>query len=746
MLDSRIKRMLLAIIRWGNYLILLTPVFVYSPVLYPFVFSKIIFFRVIVEIMLVAWVILMLYEKDYHPKLKNPLIYCLGIFLLTLIITTITGVDPDRSFWSNQERMTGVFTMLHFGCWFLILASTMKEGKDWEKMLWVTLGCSVLIGLYGFGQRLGLQFLLPASDANRMSSTLGNPIFLSAYAMLNVFLGVILFLRSKSKWAKTLTTIAVVFNTIMMLLTVTRGVILSFLVVIFILIIFIIIKKLSPKTKTWATIIIILLLLAAVGGYIYFQTSAAQPLKNELPYYLTRFLDFKALTGNLDQRTIPWQIAWQGFKDRPIFGWGWENYNVVFNQYYQPKILSWGLEGSWFDHSHNQIMDLLSTTGALGALAYLFFYGNVFYLLIKKMKKEDSLANKLPFLIIILMFAAYFLQNLTVFDTPAPLIIFYFSLGLVYLYTNDSSDIDNDKRTTTEKKTVWPLAILIIIILLVFIYQFNFKPLIQSKNAATGFSVASQDLKQGLWWYQRSLAEPTFASPEIRSKLFQTIIASKSTNDPDFQSALSLASTEMAKSCQEHPHDARYWLLLGQLYDLDKNNLTPGQAALKNALSLSPQRQQIYFELAQNEFLQKKLGGAVQYAQEAINLAPQIGLSYYQRGLIHFKIKEYQKAIDDLEMADQLGYNHYDLDSLASPFLYLSSAQAQLGKYDQAIATISDGINRLPNNIQLIIQKIMIYKMTNNWSQIEAFVEQIRATNPGLADQLQSRLNEPQNN
>jgi len=776
-MTQKLEKICLFIIKWGSCLILFLPIVVYQQTFYPYIFGKIVFFRILVEIILVFWLLLIIYNKSYRPNWRHPLILTATIFLGALFITSIFGVDFYRSFWSNQERMTGIFTLLHLWLWFIILTSVFKKWSDWAKLIGASLACSVLVGLYGFGQNMGLKFLLPLPYlGGRMISTLGNPIFLGTYAMLNIFLGAFLFLKSKQKLIKVLTVMAMVFNVIVMLLAGSRGAVLSFSAAILIFIIFFVLKKLSPKTKTWGTIILILLLLAILSAYVYLQTPTGKPIQDKLPH-LSRFLDFKALTSGLDQRTIPWQIAWQGFKERPISGWGWENYNVVFNKYYQPKFLEWGLAGTWFDRSHNQIMDFLATSGIVGTLAYLLFYGTIFYLLLRKKRDANirmhtndankdnscySWSNSYGLVILALMFAAYFLQNLTSFDAPAPLIVFYLGLGLVYFITSTNYKSDTNIQITNEDEKLkiancklkinqrFPLPLLIFILgvlLVIVVYRLNLKPFIQSKAASVAFKISPQNFDQGLLWYQGALAIPTFVSPGIRSKLFQTILTKK-ISDPNFLTGWALAAAEMTKSCQEHPQDARYWLCLGQLYDLngrdDQNNLTKGQMALEKALALSPQRQQIYFELAQNKILQGSRDGAIQYAQTAVALDQKVGVSYYQRGAIYFKSGKYQEAIDDFNTANNLGYGPYpyDLDDLASPYLYISSAQVQLKKYDEAIATVNNAIYSWPNNVQLIVQRIMIYEAAGNRDKIKTLVDQIRISNPGLADQLQARLDE----
>ena len=38
--------------------------------------------------------------------------------------------------------------------------------------------------------------------------------------------------------------------------------------------------------------------------------------------------------GTIYGRIVIWKIAWQGFLERPLLGWGPENYSIVFSKYY----------------------------------------------------------------------------------------------------------------------------------------------------------------------------------------------------------------------------------------------------------------------------------------------------------------------------------------------------------------------------------------------------------------------------
>jgi O-antigen ligase len=71
---------------------------------------------------------------------------------------------------------------------------------------------------------------------------------------------------------------------------------------------------------------------------------------------LSRFTNLSWADRTIDSRLTIWQMGWQAVKERPVLGWGPENFIVIFSKYYQPKL--WNQE-PWFDRSHNIYLDWL---------------------------------------------------------------------------------------------------------------------------------------------------------------------------------------------------------------------------------------------------------------------------------------------------------------------------------------------------------------------------------------------------
>ena len=166
-------------------LVLVTPL-VFSPsTAFPFIVGKAIWSRILIETVFSMWVILALRRPEYRPA-SSWLVRLVGLFLLANLLAALFGVSFQRSFWSNFERMQGVFDQAH---WFLLLVvaiSVVKGLRQWRAVFIWNLIIALFIGLLGLAQRHGVEIPLFSylGQESRVFSTLGNATFLGAYMMI----------------------------------------------------------------------------------------------------------------------------------------------------------------------------------------------------------------------------------------------------------------------------------------------------------------------------------------------------------------------------------------------------------------------------------------------------------------------------------------------------------------------------------------------------------------------------------
>jgi len=733
-MDKRVQNLLLAIIYFGSILVLFLPLLVLRTTVYPFVFPKAIFFQVIVEIIFAIWLGLAIYEPKFRPNWKNPLLIGLAVFVGVLILSGIFGLDIQRSFYSTQERMTGIITWLHLLAWFIVLLSISKE-KRIKSLIWITLFVSLLIGLYGIGQHFGLPFLIK-EGGGRMSSTLGNPIFLGAYAMGHFFLGLFLFLRERRK-IRFLSLILALFNLAVVFFAASRGVMIGVIggIVFFVgVFVFTLEKK---RLKYALSILFIFLVVGAIFATIYIQ---GKTFENAPSIFRTGLYRFAHLKHAYKDRLIAWQIGISGFKDRPILGWGWANYNLIFNKYYNPYFLKKGIYATWFDHSHNQLLDILSLGGILGFLSYLSIF-LIILLLWKKNLRYCKRKEKLAISALIALNISYFVQNLFVFDTPAPLIVFILNLSILSFYTREQKEVLKEKRQVSFPI---PLFIFLVFVILGFsLWHFNFLPFKKSKQGALAVHFSKTDFSQSIYWFQQSLDSSSFTNPEIRCLLARAVSKNKppKTSEDIYRLGLNLAVSELEKSTKEHPLDCRYWLYLGQLYNLsspwDKEKVDLAEKALNKALALSPSRQQIYYELSHTALLKGEYEKALDWSRQAVVLEGEIGMSWWNLGISYLASGQEKRAIKAIDKALWgLGYYQPGAD------IFLAQAYEKVGNYEKAVYFCDKLFYYSPEDIESQISCVFLAKKGEKTKKMNYYLSKIEEKDKSLAKQIKERLEE----
>src|SRR3989344_2476427 len=221
-----IKSWLKWIIFAGLFIVPFIPFLVYSSFFFPFITSKAFTWRIIIEIVFAAWILLALLDANYRPK-KSVILYAVFGFLVIIGLADFFGVAPVKSFWSNFERMEGYITLLHLGMFFLVISSVFKE-VNWKRWWNVSLVASFLMVLYSVLQIIGLKTI--NQGGVRVDGTLGNAIYLAVYMLFHIFIASLFMWREWKnvalRWVYGLLILAQAF---ILYYTATRGAILGLL-------------------------------------------------------------------------------------------------------------------------------------------------------------------------------------------------------------------------------------------------------------------------------------------------------------------------------------------------------------------------------------------------------------------------------------------------------------------------------------------------------------------------------------
>jgi len=604
----------LRIIRWGTYLILFTPLILSGKYFFPFVGPKSLYFMALAQIIFFAWLLLIISNPKYRPKL-NALSIALVLFLFVLILSSFLGEDFSRSFWSKYERMTGLLMWFHLFAFFLVISTVFRNLADWSKIFSVSIFAAILISVISLFAEAGVD-LTGFGQASRSGATIGNSSFLGTYLLFNIFLALYLILKSAGG-LRIYLGISLPIMLSALFLSGARAA--TYSVMGGLVLLFLLYLSFVPQKRY----LNILGKISLVGILIVSLISAFYLFQPDNIIY-NWFIE-KATYARL----VVWEGGWQGFLERPWLGWGPENFELVFTRYFNPCMFLGECGGEiWFDRGHNIILDTLVANGILGLLAYFGIFLSVFYILWRRYFLKNSIDFWTAGIFSVTLIA-YFIQNLTVFDMINSYLMFFLVLGFVGSLTVSGPEQDIKPRVNSVKKGI------LAVILIFFIFSF-FKFVVQPTKADRGVinTLLVQSPNERALLGEKTLKTSPLGKYQIREMFADTAInfsqseQAKNFSAEEFKAELDFLSQELEKSIKESPLDFRPYLKLGKIYNLysqiDPTKLPLAEEVLKKAIELSPTNQQGYWELAQTRAFQGNFQEALILAEKTVELEPRV--------------------------------------------------------------------------------------------------------------------------
>lgn len=592
------------------------PLLASASFIFPYTTPKILAFRALVEIAAMLYFYLALKYPELRPR-RTFLFWAALTFLFICLIAAVWGADFYTSFWGNLERGMGVWSLAHFVAWFLILTAVFKEPKEWRRLIELSVGVSIIVAATALIQRFGGSGeLLPATD--RVYGLLGNAGVLGSYLVFNIFLAGYLFFKSVG-WKKWLLAGGVLFLVLNLFLTGTRGAWLGLIVgsiTGFLLLFF----YGAKSVKKYSAIFLITVFILAGALFLLRDTSFVQ--NNSA---LSRLTNLSFADTTLQSRLILWQGSWRAWQERPILGWGPENFEVAINKYLSPRLADYEVYGT--DRAHNFIFDYGVTVGWLGLLSYLALIGVAGRSL--WLKRADDFVFSAIFISIL---AGYLVQNLFIFDSFVSFLMLFFTLALV-----DNSETSlvrlpgssaRQNRLRGRDKIFLCLSALVIV---AFLYFFNLKPLLAAYRASQAMSLSLDKTAQAAPLLSDALNLNTFASPEIAYQIAIDYInrIGQSPNLAQDDNFYQIASDGLSKIIERSPGRARNYIALAwlDLYFSGSNSQRINDAVDLGvkARDLNPTRKDAYLVLVAAYSLSSQPEKAQSIISQALGIDGKMG-------------------------------------------------------------------------------------------------------------------------
>lgn len=669
------------------YISLLVPLLISTSLFFPYITGKAFLFRGAVELATLLYIVLVIFDKRYLPK-RGLIMWSVLAFTAVLGIACFFAEDPAKSFWSNYERMEGYVTVIHLFLFFVVSSAIFRTKQAWERLLKVSVVVSVIVGFRAFADydtgrdsnllvetMKGVGYFVKVlfggtEETIRIAGALGNSSYLGVYSLLHTFIGASLLIQLKSikKFIEARVAyigyiVAILFNLFVLYNTGTRGSFVGLVAGVFVFAIIPLIFILSNKVKVddqtkkviKKTSIIVVACIVVIVGFLGINKNADFVKKSDLLSRFSSLITFdlaEVMQTQGKARTLLWGMAWEGVKERPLLGWGQDNFHYVFAKYYDPQM--YGQE-QWFDRTHNVFLDWLIAGGVLGLAGYLSLFVALLLALWKKVRlNKNEMYDLLQKALFTGLLVAYFVHNLFIFDNLVSYIIFFILLAYIHEQSTNpenmivSSSQDAAARAPKEgtrfanmkmylESTVLK-SVLVVLVILISFYSMCiviWKPMMAGRTLIKALQISQPGALAALGpekaspanvlaYFKQALAYDTFGNTEIRERLAETT-PTVITNEKDqevIKGFTDLLGQEFDRAIKETPNDPRPYIFV-TLYLQKFGLFNQSLPYVEKAISLSPNKQSFIFQKGVIELSTNQFAKAAETFKTAYDLAPE---------------------------------------------------------------------------------------------------------------------------
>jgi len=651
---------------WSTCIVLFLPIIILPPNFQPSDWTRSILFRVILTGLICFLLFKFFYKKAGFvaiPKRGDPiflpLLALLGLFA-TLIVSTVFSEDIIFSVFGSPSRGGGGLLNLLFLFLFTIFLAIFAKEKQWNKFFNVLLATGVLASLLAIVQYFNFfKNIFIAYEGGRTPSFLGNSTFLAMYLLFLGFLSVTLLVQEKN------TTKKVIYGGLLALFLFTifiTGARAAYLGVLAGLIYYLLFypRKIRALKMAAASF-----LLCAMGIVLILNFFPRLAEKNNILKVAANRLSITTVVEDLaGTRFATWKITWQAIQDKPLLGWGPENFYIGFEKYYDPTLPN--LQNLWWDRPHNVFLEYFVNSGIFALVFYIAFWTLLLWRLYLYKKEQGEGKNAHMAHGIIAMFIGYLTSLFFNFDSFSTYLISFFFIGYSFYLLSKEKEMITILPPETSSFKKKPVLIAALIPLALFIWFWNVRPFYANESAIYAKNLSSVKKCNDAF----SVMKKTNEKPGILgaySALIYSDIVKKCANSGKEVEYSRAALEALKRGSIIQPKFTRTWLLMGAFLNVlaakeenkdNKNKLLwEARGYFETALKLSPKRNEIVLEQEKNYLLAEDYQMMINLAERCIAIDTKEGGCYWYLGIAQIFLGDQENGKKNTELAKENGYN-----------------------------------------------------------------------------------------
>lgn len=527
--------------------------------------------------------------------------------------------------------------------------------------------------------------------------------------------------------------------------TQTRGALVGLVVGIALILFLAIFLRPVPKKIRVSAAAFFILLIILVSAVYYFRDSAGVRKVSTL----ARLTSISWTDTTTQARFLTWGAGWQGFKERPILGWGVERFYVVFNKYFPAEVYRHAGSRVWYDRAHNIYVEYLVQGGAVALSLYLSIFITAFYLLWRQARRNQEVSTALIFSGLIV---AYAIQNAFVFDSINTYPLLILMLAGIIIYSADNK-VGQDTRWTKllGGPRLFISALVLILLNLIAIFTLNIAQLQKNLHYVQWYENTrnakdTQSLEYANDQLVRVIARGAFLGTHELRQSYSELAVELAANStlPMYlrRNIIDQAAEQLNKSIASEPDNARHYAFLTNLYlvgaQLDPSYAEKNLEVIERGLQLSSRRTPFYFSQGRAFIILERYDEAIAAFQKAVSISPQVTDAHLNLLAAYVTAGKDQEAKDEFDLIRRSNL-------IMSQINYTALGRVlRIGDYDeQAQTVLEEAVEKYPQEAIFYSELAKVYFNLDKKNEALATAEQaaqLDSRYQDLVEQIKSEL------
>lgn len=570
-------------------------------------------------------------------------------FLGVLTVSALYGVDPYNSFFGSAERSTGLILIYASAALAFVFPIFVDTDTKRRHVLQAFFLGTVLLAVSTYLDRSGV-FTDGLFRYALGGGTMGNTSFAGGYMLFGLFIAVYLVITTSSQQLRMIYAggiLGVLFSPIFFQVNVFRaltteqapwmsrlmGIVdaqAAFLGIIVGALLAGALYLLICHTKIHRRVGLILL--ACLTGLVIFSSFSFFASDG---YLHERYVELKS-----ENRFVFWDIAFRGFTDRPLFGWGPQNYQYVYEQHFNPRILEAGhLREFWVSNPHNIFFEYLATLGILGFVGYLVVLVLLGVMFFRLRKHQDQQVRTLYYILPGLL-VGLVVYNFFTFDSPASVYAFFLIVGLAFSIDSSSLWRRTISLSSPRAEIISTISVLGVLALCVFLFiiavVYPARVSYQLSSIVSEGALTARDTRWDTFMDIKArggLIDAGHVSDGIYDQLLRAIPSIGHNNERrallvgEIDNVLAYVEDREAQTGTHHYRSSYYAVKLLGLRQYLMPDRSPAfrermNGHLNNVIATGPTNPQTYFAAAQVRADEGDVAATIEYLKKGLTLAP----------------------------------------------------------------------------------------------------------------------------